>query len=487
MAPRQSQNRSCSKQALEALLFVASATSAGRLGLGQVFSKSPVIHRPAPMQRVNRWRPASHAAEQMGIPDAIALADKRREGILDATEPGASDVPADSTRNRTGPQQGKGRWRRFGLQPEAPRNVESTAVRHPAPAVGWQLPNPSASPSSTGDRGHAVWLLGRRCVEMCLPSGSVACHELPLDVKPGSRAVANPQRQRELFILGSKCSRVWRFGLASSSAVELTESQGEGARFASSLGSRLVWCPKDGGEGYLLATGTPGKGAHTPWLFDIDARTWHRLPDAPHPILSSAVAADTNTVTIAGGWSKARSCHGFVQVLTLSPSPTWRVLSRKPIPWRRPGAGGFVDGQLLLALGWIECQGTIGTSTFRFLPRNGATQGARTSSSRLCVWPSASSMVAPELQTSRTTGGFGEAGQRLAELSVMPFADSFENSGDLFRYGTDEVLCIGRDHLQAFHLTRRTWQTWQLPRELSCDSSNSWVKHCGSWAVAWLP
>ena len=31
---------------------------------------------------------------------------------------------------------------------------------------------------------------------------------------------------------------------------------------------------------------------------------WSRLPDAPHAILSSAVAADESSICIVGGWSK---------------------------------------------------------------------------------------------------------------------------------------------------------------------------------------
>lgn len=46
------------------------------------------------------------------------------------------------------------------------------------------------------------------------------------------------------------------------------------------------------------------------------------------------------------------------------------------------------------------------------------------------------------------------------------------------------LVCIGRDHVQMFDMELASWQTWPLPQELSMDDSNSWVKHCGSWAVA---
>merc|ERR1719277_2192970 len=114
----------------------------------------------------------------------------------------------------------------------------------------------------------------------------------------------------------------------------------------------------------------------------------------------------------------------------------------------------------------MECQGAVGSDSFRLLRRNGFAQRAHTSSSKLCV--------------------LGGADGRISELSQMPMADSFEHNGEIYPMG-DQVVCIGRDHIQAFNVASSSWQTWRLPRQLGQDSSNSWVKHCGSWALAWLP
>ncbi|CAK0813909.1 unnamed protein product [Prorocentrum cordatum] len=208
---------------------------------------------------------------------------------------------------------------------------------------------------------------------------------------------------------------------------ELT-SRSEAERFRASLGSRVVAL-----GGSVLVAGTPGAGAHTPWLFDLARGSWARLPEAPHPILSSAVIASEDLVpclalplTIAARSSRAR------------------------------------------AAGWMECQGeaAVGSEDFRLLRRDGAAQRARTSSSRLCRLP-------------------GRDGA-IEELSRMPLADSYEHNGEIYPIGAS-VVCVGRDHVQAFHPGSGAWRTWPLPRELRQDGSSSWVKHCGSWALACLP
>ncbi|CAK0813908.1 unnamed protein product [Prorocentrum cordatum] len=244
---------------------------------------------------------------------------------------------------------------------------------------------------------------------------------------------------------------------------ELT-SRSEAERFRASLGSRVVAL-----GGSVLVAGTPGAGAHTPWLFDLARGSWARLPEAPHPILSSAVIASEDAVTIVGGWSKQRSCHGHAQTLRLRPAAAWAASRASFVPWRRPGAGCRAAGLgALVALGWMECQGeaAVGSEDFRLLRRDGAAQRARTSSSRLCRLP-------------------GRDGA-IEELSRMPLADSYEHNGEIYPIGAS-VVCVGRDHVQAFHPGSGAWRTWPLPRELRQDGSSSWVKHCGSWALACLP
>lgn len=122
----------------------------------------------------------------------------------------------------------------------------------------------------------------------------------------------------------------------------------------------------------------------------------------------------------------------------------------------------------LVALGWMECLGEVGSTNFKMLRRNGGAQRERTSSSRLC----------------RIT----DDGSDISEVSQMPLADSYEHNGEIYPMG-ESVVCIGRDHIQAFHMGGpiSKWQNWRLPRELSQDNSSSWTKHCGSWALAWLP
>lgn len=314
-----------------------------------------------------------------------------------------------------------------------------------------------------GSFGRIIWLLGSRCVEMSLPTGAVRCVSLPIDLKSGSRAVWNAGKPEELFVLENGSSSVLWVRLGDTCAVQQLAQGREASRFRSSLGSRFVLCGRDARK--LLVTGTPGNGAHTPWIFDVDTRVWERLPDAQYPILSSAVAGRGDQVTIVGGWSKGQGCHGNVQVLNLAKPQSWAALTNHPVPWRRPGAMCYVAGQLLLALGWMECKGQIGAPGFHLLRRNGASQRARTSSSKLCN-------VQP--------------GAPVFEVGQTPFADSFEHTGELHSVGIDHVVCIGRDHVQAYSMKRATWQTWPLPREIGNDGSSLWVKHCGSWALAWI-
>ncbi|CAE7619025.1 unnamed protein product [Symbiodinium sp. CCMP2592] len=347
------------------------------------------------------------------------------------------------------PQQADGppsrRWRRKEATPS------------PAPALV-----PPVEPCA-----RVVWLLGNRCVELLLPSGEVHCSVLAADIKAGSRSVATSVPGR-FYVLENGTSRIWQVELGKGAWPISDET--EARRFRASLGSRFVSCGPDGQ--WLLVTGTPHHGAHSPWLFDLETQRWQALPAAPHAILSSAVAVqrDGLEVTILGGWSKMSSCHGHVQRLSLrseakGKSPGgWAVLPGQ-LPWRRPGAGTFLeDGRLLVSLGWMECEGAVGTQSFRLLPRNGAAQRARSSSSRLVALS-------------------GEARPVVEELAVLPLADSFENLGEIFDLG-GSLACVGRDHVQAFDMTAGTWQRWPLPAELAVDGSSSWAKHCGSWAVA---
>ncbi|CAE7900277.1 unnamed protein product [Symbiodinium microadriaticum] len=343
-----------------------------------------------------------------------------------------------------GPSRGR-RWRRKGAKP----------------------PSPEPPPAEPGAR--VVWLLGNRCVELLLPSGEVRCSVLAADIKAGSRSVATSVPGR-FYVLENGSSRIWQVELGKGAWPLCDET--EARRFRASLGSRFVSCGPDGQ--WLLVTGTPHHGAHSPWLFDLETQRWRALPAAPHAILSSAVAVqpDGLEVTILGGWSKMSSCHGHVQRLSLLGSGAkgkrsggfWAVLDGQ-LPWRRPGAGAFLeDGRLLVSLGWMECEGAVGTQSFRLLPRNGAAQRARSSSSRLVA----------------LSGG---ARPVVEELAVLPLADSFENLGQIFDLG-GSLACVGRDHVQAFDMTAGTWQRWPLPAELAVDGSSSWAKHCGSWAVA---
>lgn len=299
-------------------------------------------------------------------------------------------------------------------------------------------------------------------MELDLESDTVSHHRLPIDVKSGSRAAASSSTRGEFVVLENGSSRVWLVSIGETVSAEELTTQQESRRFRSSLGSRLLYC--ETGDTSLLVTGTPGGGAHTPWLFSLGARTWARLPDAPHPILSSAGTVADGIVTIVGGWSKQVSCHGHIQVLKLRSPYEWTVVNAFTVPWRRPGAGTHFNGQLLLALGWMEGVGQVGTSGFRLLKRNGGAQRAATSSSRLCAI---------------NLGG----DTSICELAVFPFADSFEHSGEIFPMAED-IVCIGRDHIQAFNMSQGSWRRWRLPPELGNDGSNSWVKHCGSWALA---
>lgn len=352
------------------------------------------------------------------------------------------------------------RWtRRLRAEKEEQAQLAEAAEEEPQPVEKF-----AAVTRSPCSLGRAIWLLGRRGVEMSLPEGGVRSFSLPLDVRSGSRAVRNPRTAGEVFVLENGSSRMWRLQLDAGrvAASELTAAS-QASRFRSSLGSRMVCC--EGGAS-LVVTGTPGPGAHALWRFDVDARIWTRLPDAPHAILSSAATNDgDDALTIAGGWSKQRSCHGHVQNFRFS-SRTWSVASSQPMPWRRPGAGCFVSGKFFVALGWMECDGRVGSDHFRLLKRNGSAQRARTSSSRLC-----------------DLGAGGS--EALSEVDAMPLSDSFEHSGELHLVG-GRLVCIGRDHIQAYDLERATWKSWRPPGELSDDQSNSWVKHCGSWALAWI-
>merc|ERR1712083_114238 len=103
---------------------------------------------------------------------------------------------------------------------------------------------------------------------------------------------------------------------------------------------------------------------------------------------------------------------------------TWTASQKGCVPWRRPGAGRFVQGiGALVALGWMECEGVVGHRDFWLLKRNGGAQRERTSSSRLCKLDGASGTI--------------------EELAKFPFADSFEHNGEVYPMG-DSICCVGR-------------------------------------------
>eukprot|EP00747_Dinoflagellata_sp_TGD_P220417 gnl/TRDRNA2_/TRDRNA2_92412_c0_seq1.p1 gnl/TRDRNA2_/TRDRNA2_92412_c0~~gnl/TRDRNA2_/TRDRNA2_92412_c0_seq1.p1 ORF type:complete len:473 (+),score=56.30 gnl/TRDRNA2_/TRDRNA2_92412_c0_seq1:6-1424(+) len=389
--------------------------------------------------------------------------DNRRDAILESMHPGLSTMPPCSNCQRRGherqncPRPSAKRWQKLSSTacPTGPASEQQSQENSGPPEP---IPSQLRTPGNSGvDSARILWILGRCGIEMSLPTGSVRNFNIPIDVKAGSRAVG-AGKPDEIYILENGSSRLWHLTLGAAAHAEELTVDIEAARFRSSLGSRLLLLGSS-----LLVTGTPGPGAHTPWLFNLKAREWARLPEAPHPILSSAVIASGDTVTIVGGWSKQRSCHGHVQNLRLQQPFRWRASPTGSVPWRRPGAGCVMQNfGTLLALGWMECQGEVGSQSFRLFPRNGAAQRARTSSSRLCK--------------------LDDSDGSISEISQMPLADSFEHNGEIYPMG-DNVICIGRDHIQSFNVASSSWRNWQLPRQLGQDSSSSWVKHCGSWAL----
>ncbi|CAL1165753.1 unnamed protein product [Cladocopium goreaui] len=352
-------------------------------------------------------------------------------------------------------------WRGYAEPLSSPPTV-------PSPPVAQRRATETAA-GTASPGGRVLWLLGSRCVELLLPSGRVRTISHTgaglngLNVPAGSRAVADPKRPGQLYLLENGSSTLWSYDCASGRAESLTPGA-EATRFRSSLGSRFVLCGRR-----LLVTGTPNQGAHSPWIFDLNAQKWSRLPDAPCAILSSAVAVDDDdaAICILGGWSKMQSCHGYLQRLSLKGRDGWQVSSGQ-VPWRRPGAATtLADGRIVVGFGWMECASAapVGSRDFKLLRRNGGAQQAETSASRL---------VAMRM----------EGKLQVEELSTLPLSDSFESLGEIFQMGGRFLVCIGRDHVQMFDMELASWQTWPLPQELSMDDSNSWVKHCGSWAVA---
>lgn len=306
--------------------------------------------------------------------------------------------------------------------------------------------------------GHALWMLNDRVVQLSLPSGRVQCSKIRFRLKSGSRAVSDGNI---IYILENGSSKIlsFHFKTLSRQPRKITSNQ-ESKRFRSSLGSRFLKL-EDG----LLVTGTPGRGAHSPWFFQFSSRKWQKLPDAPHPILSSAVLKVPGGVSISGGWSKQRSCHGHSQTLDIE-SQTWKS-STSFAPWRRPGAGCMVNGNCFVSLGWMEHNGAVGSADFRLLRRNGKAQSAKSSSSKLCLVDCENGLM--------------------TEIAKFPFADSFEHSGEIFPLQEGKkLLCIGRDRVQIYDLLSGQWKTFPLPKALKNDQSNSWVKHCGSWAMTWV-
>lgn len=410
-----------------------------------------------------------------GDQQAQAEIDKKWDALLEAMYPGLSTMPPCSNCNKRGHEiqncprptkRGQRRWQRASTEAVGEHSVESAEsllnVRHSLPE---DLHVQRPIKADVIEFGRAVWLLESRCVELYLPTGRVCCSDLPCNLKGGSRAVWNSASSDELFVLQNGSSTVLQVKIGEACAVQELTKGHESRRFRSSLGSRLLLCGADSSK--LLVTGTPGPGAHTPWIFDMRTKRWDCLPEASYPILSSAVAANADLVTIVGGWSKALGCHGNVQVLNLEKPCCWRASTQSNVvPWRRPGAMCFLADQIFLALGWMECEGRVGAEGFRLLRRNGAAQRARTSSSKLC--------------TLSLSGA-------IEEVAQIPAADSFEHSGELHPVGDELVVCIGRDHVQAYSTKQRSWQNWQLPPQLRSDGSSSWVKHCGSWALAWIP
>lgn len=348
------------------------------------------------------------------------------------------------------------------------RDGRSAVARRWAPVVEQQHDIEGSSLSVTHAEtniasGRIVWLLDYRCVEFSWPHGRVRTMSLPVDIKSGSRAVQDPACSDALFVLENGSSRLWHLRLDCDNvpAKEITNFS-QSSRFRSSLGSRLL----HSGPGLqsLVVTGTPGRGACDLWCFDLRSLMWTQLPPAPHAILSSAAFFAGEVLTIVGGWSKESGCHGHLQKLSLQEATSWSVASADCIPWRRPGAGAFVNGKILLASGWMECEGIIGSSNFRLLRRNGAAQRARTSSSFLCE--------IADMDSWRF-------------VDRLPLADSFEHNGELYQMG-HHLVCVGRDHIQMFDMLASSWQTFRPPLQLQDDSSSSWAKHCGSWALAFM-
>ncbi|CAL1165754.1 unnamed protein product [Cladocopium goreaui] len=270
-------------------------------------------------------------------------------------------------------------WRGYAEPLSSPPTV-------PSPPVAQRRATETAA-GTASPGGRVLWLLGSRCVELLLPSGRVRTISHTgaglngLNVPAGSRAVADPKRPGQLYLLENGSSTLWSYDCASGRAESLTPGA-EATRFRSSLGSRFVLCGRR-----LLVTGTPNQGAHSPWIFDLNAQKWSRLPDAPCAILSSAVAVDDDdaAICILGGWSKMQSCHGYLQRLSLKGRDGWQVSSGQ-VPWRRPGAATtLADGRIVVGFGWMECASAapVGSRDFKLLRRNGGAQQAETSASRL--------------------------------------------------------------------------------------------------------
>eukprot|EP00746_Dinoflagellata_sp_MGD_P053801 gnl/MRDRNA2_/MRDRNA2_23609_c0_seq2.p1 gnl/MRDRNA2_/MRDRNA2_23609_c0~~gnl/MRDRNA2_/MRDRNA2_23609_c0_seq2.p1 ORF type:complete len:432 (+),score=50.94 gnl/MRDRNA2_/MRDRNA2_23609_c0_seq2:35-1297(+) len=337
------------------------------------------------------------------------------------------------------------------------------------------------NPDQAVGNGDIIWISGTRWVALCLASGKVRNGRCSQHIPPGSRlcCLSSSEGNATLALLPNGCSQVLQVEVPQEGGAEIVMKElsapGEGRRFRSSLGSRMVKAGRS-----LLLCGTPNDGAHDLWCFDLEARRWEKMAPARHAILSSATTVCNGNLIVLGGWSKRASCHGYLQIFCPR-SRQWTIASGW-VPWRRPGAATVTSdtGGLLVALGWLEAtEACVGTNEFHLYKRNGGAQNRPGSSSRL---------LRIHFENTMDT----------EEIGRLPKPDSFESTGELYMVpqisssvsgGGSVLICIGRDHLQYYNVALNSWVCRALPKELKeldDAGASSWQKHCGSWAVTVL-